>query len=272
MTLYRQLAEYFILAYLFCCILWIPLFLSAFGIFSSETASLFLLIGAFGPMISALIVTFKSGGFTECSRLLRKLFLVRIDYRWYLLAFFIPIGIVLCVLGGLLLVSRGALKVHFMNPLEFIPGFLFALFIVTGEEVGWRGFALPRLQSQYNALTSSVILGVLWSIIHFPLFFVQPDRAAGVNILIVVPGFILLMVLLSIITTFLYNGAQGSILIPCIHHASLGMANHLYKSPNHDYDLIAMYLFLAVTFILALVITVKYGPANLSPKMRVVHY
>jgi membrane protease YdiL (CAAX protease family) len=159
-----------------------------------------------------------------------------------------------------------------MDPLEFLMGFFVGLVIVTGEEYGWRGFALPRLQIKNNALKASIILGVLWSLIHFPLFFVQPERAAGVGMVIVLPGFVLLMIFLSIIITFLYNGSKGNILVPCIFHASLGISNHLYKSPTHDYDIFAMYLFIMVTFLFSLFITVKYGYRNLSSQKRVVDY
>lgn len=272
MTLDRQLRYYFVLAYLVSCILWMPLFLNALNIISSEGSSIFFILGAFGPMISALIITFKVSGLSGCIKLLLKLLIVKIHYKWYMLAFFIPIAIVLCVLIFLNIVVNHDIKIDFMNPFEFIAGFLVSLLIVTGEEFGWRGFALPRLQKRYNALTSSVILGVLWSVIHFPLFFVQPERAAGVNILIVVPGFVLLIVFLTIIITFLYNGSKGSILIPCIFHASLGISNHLYKSPNHDYDILAMYLFIMVTFVFSLFITLNFGYKNLAYEKRAVDY
>lgn len=270
MTLTKQLKDFFLLAYLICCILWIPLFLSAFEIISPEIGGPFFLLGAFGPMISAFIVTYRVSGRPGCFKLVRQFFTVKIHYKWYLLAFFIPVAIVLLVLLFLLVATDADIEINFMDPFEFLAAFLVNLLIVTGEEFGWRGFALPRLQKKYSALISSIILGVLWSIIHFPLFFVQPERAAGVHLLIVVPGFVLLMVFLAIIITFLYNGARGSILIPCIFHASLGVSNHLYKSPNHDYDLFAMYLFLGVTFLFALLITLKFGYRNLAPEKYVV--
>jgi membrane protease YdiL (CAAX protease family) len=272
MTLNRQLRDYFILAYVVCCILWIPLFLNALNVISSESSATFFILGAFGPMISAFIITFKVSGLSGCIKLFQKFFLIKVHYKWYILAFFIPIVIVLCVLVFLNIASNPDIDINFMNPLEFISGFLISLLIVTGEEFGWRGFALPRLQKKYNALTSSLILGILWSIIHFPLFFVQPERASGVHILIVVPGFVLLMVCFTIIITFLYNGSKGSIFISCVFHASLGISNHLYKSPNHDYDILAMYLFIVVTFIFSLFITLKFGYENLGYEKRSMDY
>jgi len=272
MTINRQLRDYFILAYLICCMLWIPLFLNVLNIISSESSTTFLILGAFGPMISAFIITFKVSGLSGCLKLIKKLFDIKINFKWYLLAFFIPIAIVLCVLVFLNIAANPDIEMNFLNPLEFLLAFFVSLLIVTGEEFGWRGFALPRLQKKYNALTSSFILGVLWSIIHFPLFFVQPERAAGVHILIVVLGFVLLIVFFTIIITFLYNGSKGSILIPCIFHASLGVSNHLYKSPNHDYDILAMYLFIIVTFLFSLLITLKFGYKNLSHEKRSIDY
>ncbi len=272
MTINRQLIYYFLLAYLICCISWTPLFLNKYNIISSVDFTMFLLLGAFGPMIAALIITYKISRFSGCIKLLRKLFIVKIHYKWYLLSFFIPVAIVMSVFAALKIIAVPGLQINFMDPFDFLAGFFVCLLIVTGEEVGWRGFALPRFQTKYNALVSSIILGILWSLIHFPLFLVQPERQAGVNLLIIVPGFILLIVLFSVIATFLYNGARGSVLFPCIFHASMGVSNHLYKSPNHDYDLHAMYILLGVTFLFALLITLKYGYRNLADTGRAVDF
>jgi len=272
MTLNRQLLYFFVLAYIICCILWIPLFLSALNLMSTENSAPFFILGAFGPMMAAFIITYKVNGFQGCKKLLQQFIRFKISWKWYVLSFTIPIAIVLSVLVLLYIVANPDIDINFMDPFEFFAGFIVSLLIVTGEEFGWRGFALPRLQSKYNALKSSLILGVLWSIIHFPLMFVQPERAAGIHLLIILPGFVLLMIFLTIIITFLYNSSGGSVLIPCIFHASLGMSNHLYKSPNHDYDMLAMYLFLVVTCAFSLYFIVKYGCRNISKRKRYTVY
>jgi membrane protease YdiL (CAAX protease family) len=88
-----------------------------------------------------------------------------------------------------------------------------------GEEPGWRGYALPRLQVDRSALLSSIILGLLWALWHAPLVLLpewRNDLPMG-PFLILYPLYI---VALTVIFTWTYNGAAGSVLITIVLHAS----------------------------------------------------
>lgn len=88
-----------------------------------------------------------------------------------------------------------------------------------GEELGWRGFALDRLQNKWNALIASLILGILWAAWHFPLFFIKgtPQQGMGFGTFIFWL-WCLQVVCLSVLTTWVYNNTHRSILSAvCMH-------------------------------------------------------
>jgi membrane protease YdiL (CAAX protease family) len=85
------------------------------------------------------------------------------------------------------------------------------------EETAWRGFALPRLQGRFNALTASVVLGVIWACWHLPLFFIADSFQAQIPFL----GFLLSTVATSVLIGWLFNRARGSVLIAALFHAAM---------------------------------------------------
>jgi membrane protease YdiL (CAAX protease family) len=116
---------------------------------------------------------------------------------------------------------------NFFHQKEF-PHFSYAqyftynlIFFGFGEETGWRGFALPRLQKKFNALSSSLILSFLWAVWHLPLFFYRPGFVsmdmAGVL------GWFFSLIIGSILLSWLYNSSEGSILICAIFHSSIDL-------------------------------------------------
>lgn len=88
-----------------------------------------------------------------------------------------------------------------------------------GEELGWRGFALDRLQNKWSAVVASLILGIIWAGWHFPLFFIKgtPQHATGFGTLLFWL-WILQVVSLSVLTTWVYNNTHRSILSAVFMH------------------------------------------------------
>lgn len=86
-----------------------------------------------------------------------------------------------------------------------------------GEELGWRGFALPRLQARMSALSASLILGLLWALWHLPLYL-----TAGHPLSEVFFGWFLLSILAdAILFTWIFNNTRGSLLVVLLFHASI---------------------------------------------------
>jgi membrane protease YdiL (CAAX protease family) len=142
--------------------------------------------------------------------------------------------------------------------LFIVPFFVIDL-IANGEEIGWRGYALPRLQAKYNALTATLILGVVWGLWHLPKFLSHFNPIAFAWFMVHILAF-------AVILTWLYNGTRGSLLLAAVCHASANTAGvflpvaNTTSSENLGSYIISVLLEVAV----AVVIVYLAGPARLS--------
>ena len=172
------LISFFVMAYAFTWIVWSPWVLGQDGagllpIKISQAASGYLNATAIlaGPTLSAFIMTATTEGRTGVRRLLGRLLLWRVGIRWYLFAL---LGVPLIMLLGTVVYSGDLPKLGALGGRSYLLSYLatFALVIVLGgplfEEIGWRGFALPRMERLHWPLLASVILGVLWALWHLP--------------------------------------------------------------------------------------------------------
>jgi membrane protease YdiL (CAAX protease family) len=121
--------------------------------------------------------------------------------------------------------------VHYLfdgsRPLQIgaVSVFDFIVFVlVVGEELGWRGYALPLLLEQRSAVTSSLILGVLWGLWHLPTFLVPGTPQYGLSL----PAFVLLTVEYSILMTWVYLHTKGSVLIATLFHGAINLSQGLF--------------------------------------------
>jgi membrane protease YdiL (CAAX protease family) len=132
-----------------------------------------------------------------------------------------------------------------------------------GEEVGWRGFALPRLQAERPALSASLLLGALWAGWHLPaLFYRDTYIAMG---LLVIPMLLTVAAVGSVVYTWLYNGTGGNLLLLVLFHGlfdffSVWPAGVIGAGPVMT---IVMVFWAVRVFKL-------YGPATLCPTEKVV--
>ena len=125
----------------------------------------------FGPFIAAIIIAALAGGKSEVKTLLGRLVRARVGWRWYVFIFGVPI--VICLAAVAIVIPLFGLQpvVPTADKLRELPErFIFIfLFIGLGEEPGWRGFALPKLQENHSPLIASLILAPLWAVWHLPL-------------------------------------------------------------------------------------------------------
>jgi membrane protease YdiL (CAAX protease family) len=151
----------------------------------------------------------------------------RAGWQWYL---FILVGIpalmlfALIIQPGILTSFKGLTPIVFAQyPLFFIVVWFFGGPL--GEEIGWRGFALPRLQPRYGPLLGTLILGVPWAVWHLPQFLTPYQGGGpGTGLMTFVTDFSLFFVFvmaLAVIMTWLFNHTKESIFFAITTHASV---------------------------------------------------
>src|SRR5947199_3033272 len=161
-------------------------------------------------------------GRERVARLLRQLVLWRMGFRWYLFALIgLPAIILLSVifLPGVLASFKGLASVA---PLPMLGLFVYIFFLggPLGEELGWRGFALPRLQRAYGPLVGSLILGPIWAFWHLPLFLAPvwnlPPTLLNLGM------FVIAATVFTVVMTWVFNNTKDSfflafLCIPFLH-------------------------------------------------------
>lgn len=221
-------------------------------------------VGTFGPVLAALLLTAYRGGKGEVKRLLGKLLIWRVSIWWYLFSFLTTAVVALLAIG--LHVWLGGAVPVFNDPGQLylvVPVFLYVLvFSTLGEEIGWRGFALPRLQSRYGALTSSLILGIVWGLWHLPLFWMKGDFHQEIPLTL----FLLQILGLSILYTWMFNHTRGSLLMAHLFHAATNATLGLVPILPMDTAGVLRPLWLAVglLWVLVLAVVAYFGPEDLS--------
>jgi membrane protease YdiL (CAAX protease family) len=275
----HPLVFFFLIAYAGSWLLEVPIALSETGTgllpFTIPRPLLALAIAAatfVGPTLSAFIMTGITQGRIGIRRLLRRYVLWRVAFRWYL---FVLLAIPAIELLGAIVVPGAlasfqplTLSLVLTYPVAFVSTFI--LGGPLGEEPGWRGFALPRLQPLHGPLLGSVILGILWALWHFPLFW------SGVWTPPTIPNmvmFIVMITALTIIMTWVFNNAKGSLLITMLMHASFNtFANRivapLFPAPIlSEYGLLPVLVgFVATALVLIAVTRGRLGYQHYHPE------
>jgi membrane protease YdiL (CAAX protease family) len=210
------------------------------------------------PALSAIIVSAVSNGRAGVRALLRRLGIWRIESTWYIIALGLPavislIAMRLAILLGSPVVERSSSAIFFLIPLLFV--------LAIGEEVGWRGFALPRLMENRSAFSASLILGAAWAIFHWPLLLPgQMLAAEGTSILTHSPT----VIVLAILYTWIYQHTKGSVLMAVLFHGAFNTFNPIFLG-RVDQS-IGAWLSLALWGVTALVVVIVFGP-NLGDKL-----
>jgi membrane protease YdiL (CAAX protease family) len=187
--------------------------------------ALYILASFVGPTVAALVVAGLTEGRAGVGRLLRPILRWRVSPRWYLVALLTNLLIWLLayslVLGPALIGAGLAHWPLFLS--SFLPGVALGLLIPSiGEEPGWRGFALPRLQARYGPVAATLILGALHGLWHLPALgtiLLGPFTAAQV------PPFLLTAVAGTFIYTWIFNRTGGSLLLVMLTHAASNAAS-----------------------------------------------
>lgn len=215
----RPLAAFFVLAFGITWAVWVP---RAAGLPVGAVGQLWTWI----PAVAALLAAAFTGGGAAVGELGARLVRWRVGRRWYAVVVLGPAVFSLAVAAAYAMLGGSwsdavppALGGE--TPLALLPLFLLGLFVTdgVGEEVAWRGFALPRLLVRQNALVASLILGSLWAAWHLPLVWTEDKALYGQ------PIWLLLLdtTAKSVLFTWVFLHTRGSVLLAALFHATTNL-------------------------------------------------
>jgi len=222
----HPLAAYFVLAYAFSWSIHVPLALSAHGLLPVTLPVGLHVVGAYGPALAAFLITGSTLGAPGLRDLLARIRRWRVGGGWLLVAVFSP-AVLFVISAGLIRLWSGLWPdvgqfgyiSEFPN-LGWLAGWaIWTLTFGLGEEVGWRGFALPRLQSTRSARSATLILGGLWVLWHLPQFFYNYELSLFGAI-----AFTVSTMSGALLLTWLYNSTGGSVLVTALWHGAFNTA------------------------------------------------
>jgi len=217
---------FFLMSYAFSWIILIPYLLSVWGILKGNFSFLYILKPFAGPTLAAIIMTGVTEGKEGLLRLRQRLGQRRAGWQWYLL---ILLGIPALILLGIVIQPGTLASFQGLTPrlLVTYPLYFFVVFfgVALPEEIGWRGFALPRMQPRYGPLWGTLLLGVLWAFWHL-LFFLTPGHGGGpgtsvATFLTSFSYFFLMVMAFAILFTWVFNHTHGSVFIANLLHAAI---------------------------------------------------
>ena len=219
-----------IIAFAVSWLCWLPLVAATRQVWfiSPGDAPLLILLGTFGPLFGAVAVVGRTSGFRGLRDFIGQAFRWRVGIHWYAAALLVPAVVRIVVLHTQFL--NGGNNADVTDPSRWVSiplTFVFVLLIggPSGEEFGWRGFLLQRVQPVTGVLWAAVVIGLITALWHLPLFFIPDTPQSDLPFAL----FTVRTVALSMISTLLYNGTRRSLLLVLLFHASMNTwPNTLY--------------------------------------------
>ncbi len=258
------IAMFFALAILLGSIFYIPWVLASYGMFPFILSLPFFILGGASPFIAAFITTRKQFGVDGSKNLFRQF----IKRETSMIYFIIPIILQFAIaISAILLLNLFSSEdfLDFKVLVGFIP-ILISLFLQNmWEEIGWRGYSLPALQEKFSALHASILIGLLVAIWHWPHFIVK-DSVMMINYHNFL-YFTIMMILISIQQTWLYNSSEGNLTVSTLNHSALNTFGFLFFIKQDVSYQVFPFLFLS-NLIVTILITIIFKPDNLSRRSR----
>jgi hypothetical protein len=225
------------------------------------------LIGGFVPSLLAIFLTWKKEGVSGLRLLGRRIIQFKLGWRWYVFTFLIVIAGTAGQLTINKLIGNTFNGILFLTQLgNFLPLLILG---PLSEEIGWRGYALGRLQTRWNALTSSLIVGLVWALWHLPLFMMvgTSQHEWGLPFF----GFLVGLMANSIIYTWLYNNTHQSLWSAILLHwlwtyATQVLYSGVTRSPLYNWLECLPYVIMAVVVVLI------WKPQTLSRSQKTLGY
>jgi membrane protease YdiL (CAAX protease family) len=254
-------SAFFLLTFAIAWAIWIPL-----GLFAPRYLLFGVVPGAWAPTIAAILITAVTEGKSGVRRFLGRVLKWRVGLAWYGVVLFGTAAIAYVAIG------IGVLLGGHVPPLTLPPGvghgawplvlpiaFLINIFVggPLAEDIGWRGYILPKLRETMSALDASLLIGVVWVVWHLPMFWFPEGRSVvgGVPLL----WFALMTIGWSVLMGWAYVNT-GSILMPVLFHASINtVLGTLGVLGDPSRDLTPIALNTAVTWAAVALVVLVFG-------------
>jgi membrane protease YdiL (CAAX protease family) len=238
----NPLLGFFLLSFVISWVLWIPLLYGHFrygwttweGDSWTNIRTMLGILGSMGPAISAIILTYTLKGKEGVRLLLKRILLWRVNVVWWLIGFY-SWWFIASILAFLLQLSPFQnIILQFAFFIINIPVNIFLLQMplligMVGEELGWRGFALPKLLEKYDPIVSSLILALPWIFWHAPLAVFQ-EWTGNIPIMHFLLNYALLILPLTLIFTWFFQNTKGSILLVIVLHKAFNFTFNIYSN------------------------------------------
>ncbi|HUU35315.1 MAG TPA: CPBP family intramembrane glutamic endopeptidase [Vicinamibacterales bacterium] len=263
----RAIALYIGVAYGLTWLIWWP-YLRAARSGSAPPGPFIYYLAALGPFVGALLAERYERGWTGVSDLCRRL----VDWHrpgwWLVVGVGSPLLLIPFAVGPGYALTGAWPAWDLVGVSGRAPGLgpVWTWLLMTasygiGEEVGWRGFLLPRLQSNHSALRSTLLLTVIWGAWHLPAFGFR-EGYVGLGVVGVV-GFLIGLAAGAVVLTSLYNAARGSILAVALWH---GTWNWVATSDAFGGTWVA--IMTGIIMAAAPLVVLAWGAQDLAPSRR----
>lgn len=228
----QPVLSYFLLAYAISWTFFVP-FVYVWRVVLGGQFEWWLIVflpGAYGPTIAAIVMAGVIGGKQGVKRLLATLLIWRVRWEWYLFAGFVPVA----MLGLAALLSSYVGTAAAFEPAKMLSNVPLALLVALpfgpmGEELGWRGFALPRLRRRMGPCASTLALGVAWTFWHIPMFWF-PGAAIPSFMGLSLGSVTLYLAQITAVAgllTILFEHTRGSVLLAILLHLTFNASENV---------------------------------------------
>jgi membrane protease YdiL (CAAX protease family) len=256
---------FFALTFVLSWLIWIPLALSHIGLgpvhIPEGLSSAVRLVGVLMPAAAAIALTAITGGRVAVRRLLTRLAIWRLHWGWWAAATLVyPAVLMVSALLYRWLPGQPALTFVQASPAALLVNIVLLAIATLGEEIGWRGVALPGLQARYSPLRASLILGLVWATWHLP-FWVLMDTfdqyGAGyfvLNYLFIVPS--------TAYLSWIFNRTRSSLLLPVAFHLTFNIVNVAILPVTSAIGAYALFIFLQLLLVVGVSPDMKRAAAG----------
>ena len=230
-----------------------PLLSLAIPVFLPLPAEVTALLLVLVPALLAVLFTALTEGGKGVGTLLKKPFQWRVGFKWYMIALGLALGLRLTMnVLAILLGWIPSIQLNDWSPAQYLIIGIFTLIGAFMEELGWRGYVLPRLLAHRSALSSALIIGIPWGVLHLGLTLPGQMNAGTSGV-----GTILFIVGLSVILTWFFIQTRYSIVIGIVYHAA---QNYFVFLNGGITSTESLWLMTAVTVAIALILILLHGP------------